>query len=172
MMYRVLIFFGILSLAASLTAFPQGQPAKPPAPPAVAAPPEEPPPPLSVPKDYRYNSRGRRDPFVNPVPKPVGGTVPPPRPTAPRPDGLKGVLVAEAQIAGIVSSKEPYMNIVTIAAPGGKKYFARVGDALYDAVVKSIKSDSVTFALTAPSVDPSVPREIERKLHTTPGDQK
>jgi Tfp pilus assembly protein PilP len=174
MMYRVLILFGILSLAVSRTAFAQAPPAKPPAA-AAAAPPEEPLPPLSVPKDYRYNSRGRRDPFVNPVPKPVqklgtvAGVVAPP---SVRPDGLKGVLVAEIQIAGIVSSREPSMNVVTIAAPGGKKYFARVGDALYDAVVKSIKSDSVTFALTTPGLDPSVPRERTLKMHTTPGDQK
>jgi len=172
MMYRVLIFFGILSLAVSRMSFAQAPPAKPPAE-AAAAPPEEPPPALSVPKDYRYNARGRRDPFVNPIPKPrVDTSRPAPAPPPIRPDGLKGVLVAEAQIAGIVSSREPSMNVVTIAAPGGKKYFARVGDALYDAVVKSIKPDSVTFALTVPGLDPSVPREIVRKLHTTPGDQK
>jgi hypothetical protein len=173
MMYRVLILFGILSLAVSRMAFAQAQPAKPPAAAAAAAaaPPEEPPPALSVPKDYRYNARGRRDPFVNPVPKPIQKTAAVAPPSA-RPDGLKGVLVAEAQIAGIVSSRESSMNVVTIAAPGGKKYFARVGDALYDAVVKSIKSDSVTFALTAPGLDPSVPREVVRKLHPTPGDQK
>jgi hypothetical protein len=169
MMYRVLILFGILSVAASAPAFSQAQPAAKPS--AEAAPPEEPLPPLSVPKDYRYNPRGRRDPFVNPVPKPIQKTVVVATPSA-RPDGPKGVLVAEVQIAGIVTSREPAMNVVTIAAPGGKRYFLRVGDAIYDAVVKSIKSDSVTFALTTPGLDPSVPRERTLKMHTTPGDQK
>src|SRR5580692_7088843 len=118
MMYRVLILFWILSQAISLTVFAQAPSAKPPAA-AGAAPAEEPLPPLSVPKDYRYNPRGRRDPFVNPIPKPrvEAGRAAPPTPPI-RPDGLKGVLVAEAQIAGIASSREPSMNVVTIAAPG------------------------------------------------------
>ena len=56
------------------------------------------------------------------------------------------------------------MNVVTIAAPGGKRYFARVGDALFDAVLKGIKADSVTFAVTAPGADPQAAREIVRKM--------
>jgi hypothetical protein len=164
MMYRVLILVGILSLAFSMAAFPQA-PANPPA----AAPPDEPPPVLSVPKDYHYNARGRRDPFVNPVPKPVQKVVAPP---SARPLGLKGVLVAEAEIAGVVVSREPSMNLATITAPGGKKYFARVGDALYDAVVESIKPDGVTFALTAPGGDSRAARKVERKVHPTSGDQR
>src|SRR5437868_11105654 len=73
---------------------------------------EEPPPPLSVPKDYRYNARGRRDPFVNPVPKPAGQKATAAAALAPQcPQGLKGVLVAQATIAGIVVSREPSMNV-------------------------------------------------------------
>lgn len=120
--------------------------------------------PLAVPKDYHYNARGRRDPFVNPVPKPVVKPSEAPA-QAVRPPGLKGVLVAEAEVIGIVVSREPSMNVVTIQAPGGKRYFARVGDALFDAVVRGIKEDSVTFAVTAPGVDQrNTAREIVRKL--------
>ncbi|HYR44548.1 MAG TPA: hypothetical protein VER98_16075 [Terriglobia bacterium] len=137
-------------------------------------PPEEPPPVLSVPKNYRYNARGRRDPFVNPVPKPVQrtGGAPPPPPQCPQPQGLKGVLVAQAAISGVVTSREPSMNIVIIGAPGGKTYFARVGDALCDAVVTGIKLDTVTFALTVPGAADQKPREIVRKVRPTPGEQK
>jgi hypothetical protein len=77
---------------------------------------------------------------------------------------LKGVLVAEADIIGIVVSREPSMNVVTIAAPGGKRYFARVGDSLFDAVLRGIRADSVTFAVTAPGPDPNAPKEIVRKM--------
>ena len=47
---------------------------------------------LFAPKDYKYDARGRRDPFVNPVPKPAASA----GPAAPvvRPPGLKGVLMA------------------------------------------------------------------------------
>lgn len=170
-MYRAIILLGVLSLAVSPMAFAQAPAAKPAAP-AAAPPPEEPPPPLAVSKDYKYNQRGRRDPFVNPVPKPVQAQRASAPPPAARPDGPRGVLVAEVQVVGIVSSREPSMNVVTIAAPNGKRYFLRVGDSIYDAVVKSIKSDSVVFSLTTPGLDPSIPREIERKMHASPGDQK
>lgn len=161
MNYRTFILILFLGLSASLIAFAQAPQQKPPAP--AAAPPEELLPVLSVPKDYHYNAHGRRDPFVNPVPKPVVKAAPV---IAVRPPGLKGVAVTEADIIGIVVSREPAMNLVTIQAPGGKRYFARIGDALYDGIIKSIKADSVTFALTASNVDPKSPREIERKLRS------
>src|SRR6516162_7294267 len=100
MNYRRVFLIIVLSLAGSLTAFslaPQ-QPAAP-----AAQPPEEPVSPLAVPKDYHYNARGRRDPFVNPVPKPVQKAQD--QAAAIRPPGLKGVLVAEAQVIGIVVSR-------------------------------------------------------------------
>ena len=142
---------------------------------AQQKPPEEPPPVLSVPKDYRYNARGRRDPFVNPVPKPAAPRGGGPVAQAPQcPQGLKGVLVAQAAIAGVVTSREPSMNVVIIGAPGGKTYFARVGDALCDALVKTIKLDAVTFVVTSgPEGNPQTPaREIMRKVRPSPGEEK
>src|SRR5437762_7307779 len=137
--------------------------------PAPPKPAEEPPPsPLAVPKDYHYNGRGRRDPFVNPIPKTApkaqgpGGPTPPQCPQA---QGLKGVLVGQASIAGVVTSREPSMNLVIIGAPGGKTYFARIGDSLCDAVVKSIKLDQVTFMpILPPGSDQKGVRDIERKV--------
>jgi hypothetical protein len=158
MIQRVATSVGLLILGGSL-AFPQAQ--QPAAPPQQQ---DEQAPVLSVPKDYHYTARGRRDPFVNPVPKPVQKVAPPQPVQAVRPPGLKGVLVVEADIIGIVVSREPAMNVVTIAAPGGKRYFARVGDSLYDAVVRSIRADSVTFTVTAPGADPNAPKEVVRKM--------
>jgi hypothetical protein len=160
-MNRVFIFIVVLIAALSPTAFPQA--------PAPAPPQEEAPSVLAVPRDYRYNARGRRDPFVNPVPKPVVQAAPAPKE---RPPGLKGVLVAEASISGVVTSREPSMNVVIIGAPGNKTYFAHVGDQLFDATIKDIKLDTVTFALTAPGGGAeSNPREIVRKVRPT-GDGK
>ncbi len=166
MKYRLFLLITVTTL--SPLAFPQAQPQKP----ATQA--EEPPPVLAVPKDYRYNARGRRDPFLNPIPKPVEKKGPAANiPPVQRPPGLKGVLISEAGISGIVTSRDPSMNVVSITAPGGKVYFARVGDALYDAVVKSIKPDSVTFALTAPGApNEKGSREVVRKMRPTPGEDK
>jgi hypothetical protein len=164
MSYRTSILVFVLSLAVSPAAFTQAPQQQPPA----AAQPEDPLSPLAVPKDYHYNARGRRDPFVNPVPKPVVKAAAPPS-VAVRPPGLKGVLVEEAKVIGIVVSQEPSMNVVTILAPGGQRFFARPGDALYDARLKSFTAESVTFEITAPGVDPKAAREVVRKMH---GDEK
>jgi len=164
MKYRFFSFSSISILATSLVVFSQA-PA-----PKEQTPQEEPPSAFAVPKDYRYDAKGRRDPFVNPVPKPpkTAEAV-----AKSRPPGLKGVLVNEAQIAGVVTSNEPTMNVVVIAAPGGKAaYFARVGDQLFDAVVKTIKSDAVTFVLTASNTDSKAPREVVRKVHPNSGEEK
>lgn len=152
--------FLLLIVAWIPTAFSQaGNPAPPPA--------VEPPPVLAVPKDYKYDARGRRDPFINPVPQPVST-----RPVIPsvRPPGLKGVLISEVGIAGVVTSREPSMNVVIINAPAGKTYFARIGDELFDAVVKEIRLDTVTFALNSSPTDDAAPREIVRKVRPAPGE--
>ena len=161
-MMRRIFFISILLLACSFGVFPQAQQTTPP-------PPDEPPV-LTVPKEYRYNAKGRRDPFVNPVPKPKGAAA---SPVAARPPGLRGVLIAEAQIAGVVTSKEPSMNVVVIGAPGVKSpYFARVGDELYDAVVKNITLETVTFTVTGPGGEARAPRDIVRQVRPKPGDDK
>ena len=165
LMFKGLFILWILIAGLSPLGFSQA-----PAPPKPA---EEPPPsPLAVPKNYHYDGRGRRDPFVNPIPKPApntpGAAGGPKAPQCPQAQGLKGVLVGQATVAGVVTSREPSMNVVIIGAPGGKTYFARVGDTLCDAVVKSIKIDKVTFLPIVPGTDQKDVREIERKVRPTP----
>jgi len=138
--------------------------------PAAAPQVEEPPPVLSVPSGYKYDARGRRDPFVNPIPKPKT-----PEPEIPviRPPGLKGVLVSEATLMGVVTSKEPGMNKVVLQAPGNKVYFAARGDALFDAVVKEIRPDSVVFTLVPPRGQAQLTnREVVRKINPAPGENR
>src|SRR5262245_25045273 len=167
-MYRMIFPIIVLILGLGIAAFSQAPAQVPPANPPV--PQEEPPPVLAVPKDYRYNAGGRRDPFVNPIPKPLTPDAPP---VIVRPPGLKGVLVREAGIAGVVTSKEPTMNVVIISTPQGRTYFARVGDSLYDGVVKEIKLDTITFLMSAPrDGNEATPREIVRKVRPTPGENK
>jgi hypothetical protein len=117
---------------------------------------------LSVPEGYRYASEGRRDPFVNPIPKP-----PPPPPDIPRerPAGLAGVLVSEAKINGIVTSREPGMTKVIISAPGHKAPFIAVrGAVLFDAVIKEIRADEVVFTMISPTT--KQPVNIEKIVKT------
>lgn len=163
-MMRRIILSPLLVLVSSLAVVSQTQP---------QTPQVEEPPALSVPKTYRYSARGRRDPFVNPVPKPKVAAAPVAAPPAVRPPGLRGVLMVEAQVAGVVTSKEPSMNVVIIAAPGAKTpYFARVGDQLYDATVKNIGFETVTFTETGPPGENLKPREVVRQVRPKAGENK
>ncbi len=83
-------------------------------------------------------------------------------------------MVNEATIAGIVIGKDdPTMTVVTIIAPGGRRYFARVGDALYDGVIKEITMNAVRFTETAPGGGPvPSPREFVRMFGRAPGENK
>ena len=168
MSFKRAFILAILVLVSSILGFSQAQPPAQPPKPA-----EEPPlSPLAVPKNYRYTGRGRRDPFVNPVPQPAPNVAKPGGPVAvqcPQAQGLKGVLVGQAAIAGVVTSREAAMNVAIISAPGGKTYFAHIGDALCDAVVRNIKLDRVTFMPIVPAgTDQTAAREIERKVRPTP----
>lgn len=127
---------------------------------------EEPAPVLSVPEGFRYEPQGRRDPFVNPVPK--AATATPDVPVV-RPDGLPGVLVADARIAGIVSSREPGMTKAIINAPGRKTYFAAKGEVLFDGVIKEIRPDEVVFTMVSPSTKQPVNREMVVRTGTSAG---
>ena len=166
-MHRLLIPIYVLTIGLCLLLDAQAQATPQQTKPAVE---EEPPPVLSVPPEYRYDPRGRRDPFVNPIPKPV-----PEEPPVPviRPPGLKGVLLNEANVIGIVTSKEPTMNVAIIAAPGGRTYFATRRDTLFDALIKEIQVDSVVFTLKPPGqAADAPPRDIVRKVRPTPGENK
>ena len=160
-MYRLSVFIlvTLIFIAPSLIAQT--------APPALPEP-EIAPPVLSVPPGYRYESRGRRDPFVNPIPKTVEGVAKPP---VIRPPGLKGVLFAEATLGGVVTSREPAMNKVVIQAPNRKTYFAATGDALFDAVIKEIRPDSVVFTVTSNQGEPQS-RDVVRRINPVPGENK
>ena len=169
-MYRRFFLIPILAFGLSLSVYPQAYPqAKSKAP--AKAPQNDEPPVLAVPPGYKYDARGRRDPFVNPVPKAPTKAAAAAAPVV-RPPGLKGVLVSEAAITGVVTSREPSMNVVVISAPGGKTYFGHVGDALFDGVVKDIRLDTVTFVVTAVGANGQSPREIVRKVRPAPGENR
>jgi len=165
MMLRKLIISSLLIAILGFAVYAQTPAAAPAAQPAKPV--EEPPPAMSVPQTYRFQTRGRRDPFVNPVPKPAAPVAVVP---IERPKGSKGVLLSEAKILGVVYSREaPDMTRAMISSSGGVTYFLRKGDELFDAVVKDIQRDGVVFELSIKDRDgKSATREVVRKLTPTP----
>jgi Tfp pilus assembly protein PilP len=86
---------------------------------------------------YRYEARGRRDPFVSLA---LGINVLPPEV---RPPGLAGMLIQEVSLRGIVKTVDGY--IAMIQGTDNKSYFAREGERLYDGHIQAINDQRVVF---------------------------
>ncbi len=112
------------------------QPAEGQTPPATEAPPPEP---IDVTEGtgFRYEARGRRDPFVSLA---LGIDVLSPDV---RPPGLAGMLIQEVSLRGIVKTVDGY--IAMIQGTDNKSYFARDGERLYDGNIQSIDDARVVF---------------------------
>jgi hypothetical protein len=125
----------------------------------------EPVPVLAVPAEYEYRSGGRRDPFLNPLPKQETTESGVPVPVV-RPPGLRGLLLAEIGLNGVVVSLDPNMTRAVIVGPGRKTYFAGRGDSLFDAIVKEIRPNAVVFTVISPSSRQPTDREVVRSVST------
>lgn len=86
---------------------------------------------------FRYDAKGRRDPFVSLA---LGLDVLSPDV---RPPGLAGMLIQEVSLRGIVKTVDGY--IAMIQGTDNKSYFARQGERLYDGNIQSIDDVRVVF---------------------------
>jgi hypothetical protein len=115
---------------------------------------------------YKYEQRGRRDPFRS-----LDVTTLVQAASAPivRPPGLKGQLVSEIKIVGIVKSQGGLMAI----AEGyrNKTYFIHPNDILYDGKVVEIRKDSVQFTQTlTDNFGKKLSQQVVKKLYPTRGE--
>ena len=115
---------------------------------------------------YKYEAKGRRDPFRS---LDVSATIQASTAPAVRAPGLKGQLVSEINLAGIVKSKNQYMAMAT--GYRGKTYFLQPNDDLYDGKVIEIKSDAVVFNQTlTDSQGKRLSQRVVKKLYPTRGE--
>jgi len=115
---------------------------------------------------YKYEAKGRRDPFRT---LDVTNTIQAAAAPVVRPPGLKGQLVSEIRLVGIVKSKGTLMAI----AEGyrNKTFFVRERADLYDGKVLEIKNDGVVFSQTlTDSLGKKVTQQVVKKLYPTRGD--
>lgn len=144
-----------------------GNAEKPPAASAQAAPATPVPPSQAVVvPTYKYEAKGRRDPFRS---LDVSETVQTTAAPAVRPPGLKGQLVSEINLAGIVKSKNQHMAMAT--GYRGKTYFLQQNDELYDGKVIEIKSDTVIFSqILIDGQGKRLTQRVVKKLYPTRGE--
>jgi Tfp pilus assembly protein PilP len=115
---------------------------------------------------YKYEAKGRRDPFRS---LDVSATIQASTAPAVRAPGLRGQLVSEINLAGIVKSKNQYMAMAT--GYRGKTYFLQPNDDLYDGKVIEIKSDAVIFSQTlTDGQGKRLSQRVVKKLYPTRGE--
>ena len=90
---------------------------------------------------YSYNEAGRRDPFVSLLGRAAGSA-----PVNARPPGLAGLSVNELSLQGLVLGGGRYLAVMQ--APDRKTYILRGDEQLFDALVKSVSAEGVTFLQT------------------------
>jgi hypothetical protein len=115
---------------------------------------------------YKYEAKGRRDPFRT---LDVTNTIQAAAAPVVRPPGLKGQLVSEIKLVGIVKSKGTLMAI----AEGyrNKTFFVREKADLYDGKVLEIKNDGVVFSQTlTDSHGKKITQQVIKKLYPTRGE--
>lgn len=163
--YVVMICYGLNQALAQQPS--KSNPGKTTAAPVQAAPPT--PVPTSqavVVPTYKYEAKGRRDPFRS---LDVSATIQASTAPTVRPPGLKGQLVSEINLAGIVKSKNQYMAMAT--GYRGKTYFLQPNDDLYDGKVLEIKSDAVIFSQTlTDSQGKKLSQRVVKRLYPTRGE--
>lgn len=112
----------------------QMQPTPPGQPPGAAAP-------APSAEAYSYNPEGRRDPFVSLLNR--GEDFRAAGAKTQRPEGLRGLLVSEVTLRGIVRSQGAFVAI--LQGPDNRTYIVRPNDRLFDGTVRSITADGVVF---------------------------
>ena len=138
----------------------------PPAPPVTAAPP---PAGQEAPSmNYKYEAKGRRDPFRN---LDVVTSVQSASAPIVRPPGLKGQLVSEITLVGIVKKKGVYTALST--GYRGKTFFIHSNDDLYDGKVIEIRNDVVIInQYLTDTHGKKIAQQVVKKLYPTRGEGK
>ena len=117
---------------------------------------------------YRYEAKGRRDPFRN---LDLESTVQTMAAPALRPPGLRGQLVSEINLVGIVKSKGAFTAMAT--GFRGKTLFIHENDTLYDGKVMQIRNDAVVFSQNlTDNQGRKLTQQVVKKLYSTRGEAK
>jgi Tfp pilus assembly protein PilP len=115
---------------------------------------------------YKYEAKGRRDPFRS---LDVVTTIQATSAPIVRPPGIKGQLVSEINLVGIVKSQGAYLAMAT--GFRGKTYFIHPDDELYDGKVVKIRSDAVVFnQILTDSQGKKLSQQVVKKLYPTRGE--
>ena len=116
-------------------------------------------------------SAGRRDPFKAWVTPGAANRVGGGGGSGTLPAGLRGLVVSELRLEGIVRQEPANTMIAVVTNYTKRAYFLRVNDTVYNGVVSKITSEAVYFEEnTLDANGRVVTHEVEIKLGSAPGE--
>jgi hypothetical protein len=116
--------------------------------------------------NYKYEARGRRDPFKA---LDVVSTFQTSQAPIVRPPGLKGQLIVEIRLVGIVQT--PNGMLAMTQGYKNRTYFLHPNDALYDGKVLDIRKDGVVFLQVLKDTEGKTStQQVVKKLQQTRGE--
>ncbi|HEV2423585.1 MAG TPA: hypothetical protein VGZ29_02030 [Terriglobia bacterium] len=135
---------------------------------AASAPRENKPQPRPGPRGVADAALYLRDPFrapeeAKPAAKPVAAQ--------PRPPGVRGLLVQQIRLQGIVREEVSHRMMAMVAGQTNLSYFLREGDQLFDGQVSRITSDTLYLRRTGP-IPATVPKEVALRIEPDAGGQQ
>lgn len=145
----------LVAAAPGATQTPQAQ--------VAATPRQDPASPALQPRGYTYDPDGRRDPFISLVRRTTEATG---TSATLRPAGLAGMSTGDIALRGIVRGAGGWVAVAK--GTDNKTYYIRVGDRLYDGVVRAIEFDALYVVQeVAEPLSPVKRREIRKPLRPT-----
>jgi Tfp pilus assembly protein PilP len=115
-----------------------------------------------TPGGYTYNPQGRRDPFMSLLRKATAEEN-----TRVREKGLKGFLIQEIALKGIIKDTEGNF-LAFFQAADGKSYWGRAKDRLFDGEIIAIDAANVMFRQeVADPLSPARTKEVKKSLYMT-----
>lgn len=165
----ILLIGAWITMEASLLAVqpPPTKPAVVPPPPADSATSQNAAAPPAGDMNYKYEIRGRRDPF-RPLDVAAASFQTTQAPIV-RPPGLKGQLVSEIRLVGIVETRSGILAMVQ--GYRSRTFFLHANDALYDGKVAEIRKDAVVFSqILKDTQGKTMTQQVVKKLQPTRGE--
>jgi len=117
------------------------------------------------------SAAGRRDPFKAWVAPASSSTSTPAGPSGPLPAGIRGLVIAELRLEGIVRLIPANAMIAVVTNLTKRAYFLRVNDTVYNGVVSNITPEAVYFMENTLDASGRVAtHEVAIKLGSAPGE--
>jgi Tfp pilus assembly protein PilP len=116
--------------------------------------------------NYKYEVRGRRDPFRS---LDVASTFQTTQAPIVRPPGLKGQMVSEIRLVGIVQA--PSGMLAMAQGYKDRSFLLRPNDILYDGKILEIRKDAVVISQTLKDTEgKTLTQQVVKKLQPTRGE--